>query len=315
MGLISRVSSRTYSMDLKELLSYKPDTDANKGAKAPEKDDSAFKAPLAKKPRQVLGQTPDPYGNLSATPGHTPRKLMAAGTPFHRPGNTPRLDLVPPQMTPNSNRADSTPKIYPTSAQLQARNGGGTSFPDHVETVTADPNHRVVQDDTINEDARLEELLEKLEAEQAQADPATKVPLVEDEKAARRLIKDLKRKFTDNQGARVKSEDPNKFWKSEMDLATVLEHMRGFATAWEFYSLLDYNLFKSIFIPLMSHPNVDITVSLISLLQELTDTLDESQVEKQEEALIALTELAKTLFNEEFNFLTLLVQLLNRLDE
>ena len=40
-------------MDLKELLSYKPDTDANKGAVATDKKDDVFKAPLAKKPRQV----------------------------------------------------------------------------------------------------------------------------------------------------------------------------------------------------------------------------------------------------------------------
>lgn len=311
-------------MDLKELRKYQPDTDAgmtrleNEKKEILNKDDSAFKAPLAKKPRKLLGSTPDPYANISATPGHTPRTVMTKGTPYRRPaGHTASLDLVPSSMTPNSSKMDSTPKIYPNAQQMnaqQAQNGnfGGVGG-DSVEYMDEDSGDNFQGQE--DEDERLQNLLEKLEQEQEAADEATKVPLIEDEKAARRLIKDLKRKFTTNQSARVKSEDPNKFWESEIELNTVLDHMRGFATAWEFYPLLDQNLFKTVFIPLMAHPNVDITILTISLLQELTDTLDETEVEEQEKAILSLTEFSKIMLHEDFNFITLLVQLMDRLDE
>merc|ERR1711988_1443765 len=114
---------------------------------------------------------------------------------------------------------DSTPKIYPTNAQLNAQNKNGA---DEVEYMNEEDSENIYQGQE-DEDERLQNLLEKLEQEQEAADESTKVPLIEDEKAARRLIKDLKRKFVANQSARVKSEDPNKFIESEIELHTVLD--------------------------------------------------------------------------------------------
>merc|ERR1712127_286136 len=82
-----------------------------------------------------------------------------------------------------------------------------------------------------------------------------------------------------------------------------------------FYPLLDHNLFKTVFIPLMAHPNVDITILTISLLQELTDTLDETEVEEQEKAILSLTDFSKIMLHDDFNFITWLVQLMDRLEK
>jgi len=163
-------------MDLSELLSYKPVTSSNTKSSDP---DDVFKAPELKRPRQ-LAEAPSPYANISATPGRTPRKIMAAGTPYVSRNAAAQLDMVE-NMTPQNNGFKSTPyhgvtpKVYPTEEQEQV-------------------NEEKVQEQTpLTENDRLASLLEKLEQENAALDPKAQIPVLETANEAKRLLINLKK--------------------------------------------------------------------------------------------------------------------------
>ncbi|XP_071823758.1 beta-catenin-like protein 1 [Apostichopus japonicus] len=93
-----------------------------------------------------------------------------------------------------------------------------------------------------------------------------------DDAALRKMILNFEKKVFRNQEMRIKFADqPEKFMDSELELNDAIQELHVIATIPEMYHhLVELNAVKS-FIQLVSHENVDISIAVVDLLQELTD--------------------------------------------
>lgn len=130
-----------------------------------------------------------------------------------------------------------------------------------------------------------------------------------DSTSLKQLLVSFEKKITKNQKMRIKfADEPEKFMESELELHKEIEEMHVVAASPELYPILvQTNAINSI-LGLITHENTDISIAIISLLQELTDV--DTITEQQEHTLPFVDALAK-----DPPGLELLVQNLFRLDE
>jgi len=128
-----------------------------------------------------------------------------------------------------------------------------------------------------------------------------------DVSTVKRMILSLEKKINQNQLQRVKfSDKPEKFMESEVELDEEIKKLHILATSPTLYpELVRLNTIPSL-LSLLSHENVDISVDIVDLLNELTES--DILVECKE----AVTFIESLLDNE---ILELLVQNLSRFDE
>lgn len=140
-----------------------------------------------------------------------------------------------------------------------------------------------------------------VESEEADGD-------VLDEVGLKKLILLFEKKNLKNQEMRIKfPENPEKFMESELDLHTVVQDLKAVATVPDLYPILvELHGVPSI-LELLAHPNTDIAVAVVDLLQELTDV--DILGESREGAEVLLEALRKQ------QICALLVQNLERLNE
>lgn len=102
-----------------------------------------------------------------------------------------------------------------------------------------------------------------------------------DETALKRLLAQFERRVLKNQELRVKFNDnPTKFMDSEMELFEVVQEMHVMSTQPELYHMVvDQNVVPT-FLGLLSHENTDISCAAVSLLQELSDLDDVTEIEQ-----------------------------------
>eukprot|EP00904_Undaria_pinnatifida_P000363 jgi/Undpi1/10327/HiC_scaffold_28.g12777.m1 len=123
----------------------------------------------------------------------------------------------------------------------------------------------------------------------------------------KQLLLLLERKINRNQMMRVKfPEQPEKFVDSEVELDTAVKSLSVVAAAPELYpALVDAGAVTSL-LGLLTHENTDISISVLLLLQELTDS---DVLSEREEASVIVDAIVDK------QGLELLVQNLSRLDE
>ncbi|KAJ8041931.1 Beta-catenin-like protein 1 [Holothuria leucospilota] len=129
-----------------------------------------------------------------------------------------------------------------------------------------------------------------------------------DDAALRKMILNFEKKVFRNQEMRIKFTDqPEKFMESELELNDAIQELHVIATIPEMYHhLVELNAVKS-FIQLISHENVDISIAVIDLLQELTDV--DSLTDNEQDAGILIDALL------EDQVVATLVTNLDRLDD
>nr|XP_043608435.1 beta-catenin-like protein 1 [Erigeron canadensis] len=93
-----------------------------------------------------------------------------------------------------------------------------------------------------------------------------------DIKTLKKLVLSFERRFHENIAARLKfPENPEKFADSEIELHQDIENMKILAGAPELYpELINLNAVPSL-MDLLNHDNTDISIDVVSLLQDLTD--------------------------------------------
>lgn len=144
-------------------------------------------------------------------------------------------------------------------------------------------------------------ILNYVENEDAEGD-------VLDEVGLKKLLLVFEKRNLKNQEMRIKYPDnPEKFMESEVDLHSVIQELKGVATVPDLYSVLvELHGIPSI-LELLAHPNTDIAVAIVDLLQEVTDV--DILGESSEGAEILIEALRKQ------QVCALLVQNLERLNE
>lgn len=167
----------------------------------------------------------------------------------------------------------------------------------------ADATRALIQSDVepqISEEER-QNILRYVEQEEATGETL-------DENGLRKMILIFEKRNLRNQEMRIKfPENPEKFMESEIDLHGMIDEMKVVATVPDLYSILvDLNAIPSL-LELLAHQNTDISVSVVDLLQELTD------VDILHESLDGANVLIDSLRKQQA--CALLVQNLDRLDE
>ncbi len=111
-------------------------------------------------------------------------------------------------------------------------------------------------------------------------------PTVEvlDAGGVKRMLLSLEKKVLRNQEMRIKFPDlPEKFMESELELNDELQKLHIIATVPEYYPVLVETRVLATLLGLLGHDNTDISLTVVDLLQELTDvdTLSENQEEAE----------------------------------
>ncbi|KNC33203.1 hypothetical protein FF38_12726 [Lucilia cuprina] len=121
-----------------------------------------------------------------------------------------------------------------------------------------------LMDPELTEEERLN-ILKYVESEEAEGD-------VLDEQGLKKLLLVFEKKNLKNQELRIKYPDnPVKFMDSEVELHSVIQELKAVATVPDLYPLLvELNGVASL-LELLNHPNTDISVAIVDLLQEVTD--------------------------------------------
>lgn len=128
-----------------------------------------------------------------------------------------------------------------------------------------------------------------------------------DEITLKRILVNLEKKIHRNQELRVKfADNPSKFMDSECELFDCLQELHPLSTQPELYSLVIEMKMIPLLVGLLSHENTDISISVISLFDELTDTDDSEERE-------SVTSMITALLNEQL--ILHLVSQLDRLNE
>lgn len=119
-------------------------------------------------------------------------------------------------------------------------------------------------DPELTEEERLN-ILRYVESEEAEGETL-------DEQGLKKLLLLFEKKNLKNQELRIKYPDnPVKFMDSEVELNAIIQELKGIATVPDLYPLLvDLHGIPSI-LELLAHPNTDIAVAVVDLLQEITD--------------------------------------------
>ncbi|KAI9579263.1 beta-catenin-like protein 1 [Glossina fuscipes] len=155
-------------------------------------------------------------------------------------------------------------------------------------------------DPELTEEQRLN-ILKYVESEEAEGE-------VLDEQGLKKLLLVFEKKNLKNQELRIKYPDnPGKFMDSELELHDMIQELKAVAAVPDLYpTLVELNGIPSI-LELLSHPNTDVAVAIVDLLQEITDVdiLNESS----EGAIILIDALRKQ------QICALLVQNMERLNE
>ncbi|XP_075146700.1 beta-catenin-like protein 1 [Haematobia irritans] len=155
-------------------------------------------------------------------------------------------------------------------------------------------------DPELTEEERLN-ILKYVESEDAEGE-------VLDEQGLKKLMLVFEKKNLKNQELRIKySDNPVKFMDSEVELHSVIQELKAVATVPDLYPLLvELNGIPSL-LELLNHPNTDIAVAIVDLLQELTDV--DILGESSDGAEVLIEALRKQ------QVIALLVQNLERLNE
>lgn len=129
-----------------------------------------------------------------------------------------------------------------------------------------------------------------------------------DEFMLKKMILQFEKKALKNQEMRIKFLDtPEKFMESEVELHEAIQELHAVATVPDLYPVLVQQQAVTSLLDLLSHENTDISVTIVDLLQELTD------IDIMHESNDGANILIKALFDH--NICALLVQNLERLDE
>ncbi|XP_071440545.1 beta-catenin-like protein 1 [Hetaerina americana] len=146
-----------------------------------------------------------------------------------------------------------------------------------------------------------DKILELVENEETDVD-------ILDESTLKRMVLLFEKRALKNQEMRIKFPDlPEKFMESELELHEILQELHAITTVPDLYPLLvELQAIPSL-LELLAHENTDIAVSVVDLLQELTDVdiLHESK-EGADALMDALLQ---------YQACALLVQNMERLDE
>jgi beta-catenin-like protein 1 len=129
-----------------------------------------------------------------------------------------------------------------------------------------------------------------------------------DEAGLKKMMLLFEKRVLKNQEMRIKfPEQPEKFMDSEIDLHEVIQQLNAVSTCPDLYPLMvELNGIPSL-LELLSHPNTDISVSVVNLIQELTD------IDILHESMEGAEKLIEALRKQQA--CGLLVQNLERLDE
>lgn len=129
-----------------------------------------------------------------------------------------------------------------------------------------------------------------------------------DEAGLKKMMLLFEKRVLKNQEMRIKFGDqPEKFMDSEIDLHEVIQQLHVVSTCPDLYPLVvELNGIPSL-LELLAHPNTDISVSVVDLLQELTD------IDILHESIDGAEKLIESLRKQQSS--ALLVQNLERLDE
>ncbi|CAF3329780.1 unnamed protein product [Rotaria socialis] len=129
-----------------------------------------------------------------------------------------------------------------------------------------------------------------------------------DETSLKRMLSQLEKRISKNQEMRIKYPDqPEKFMDSEIELNDAVQELHAVATQSDLYHVLVNMNGINLLMGLLTHENTDISIAVISLLQELTDV--DTLTESEEQATMLIDALA------EQQIVSLLVQNMDRLDE
>ncbi|XP_037948494.1 beta-catenin-like protein 1 [Teleopsis dalmanni] len=209
-----------------------------------------------------------------------------------------------PESTPKRpNEEDDDPPEVPTKREkrmkriAQAKEAADFVKPQAVDRVPGDLsllNPELTEEDRMN-------ILKYVESEEVDGE-------VLDEVGLKKLILLFEKRNLKNQEMRIKYPDnPEKFMESEVDLHMVIQELRGIAIVPDLYPLLVELHGVSSLLELLAHPNTDIAVAIVDLLQEVTDMDILGESEEGAEALI------EALRRQQL--CALLVQNLDRLNE
>ncbi|CAF0819294.1 unnamed protein product [Rotaria sp. Silwood1] len=129
-----------------------------------------------------------------------------------------------------------------------------------------------------------------------------------DETSLKRMLSQLEKRISKNQEMRIKYPDnPEKFMESEIELNDAVQELHIIATQSELYHVLVNMNGITLLMSLLTHENTDISIAVISLIQELTDV--DTLTESEQQATFLIDALA------EQQIVSLLVQNMERLDE
>ncbi|CAF0938658.1 unnamed protein product [Adineta steineri] len=129
-----------------------------------------------------------------------------------------------------------------------------------------------------------------------------------DETSLKRMLSQLEKRISKNQEMRIKYPDhPEKFMDSEIELNDAVQELHAIATQSDLYHVLVNMNGISLLMSLLTHENTDISIAVISLIQELTDV--DTLTESEQQAAFLIDALA------EQQIVSLLVQNMDRLDE
>lgn len=119
-------------------------------------------------------------------------------------------------------------------------------------------------DPELTEEERLN-ILKYVENEEAEGEML-------DEQGLKKLLLVFEKRNLKNQELRIKYPDnPVKFMDSELDLHTVLQELKTIATVPDLYPVLVELHGLHSLLELLAHPNTDIAVAIVDMLQEVTD--------------------------------------------
>ncbi|CAF0842197.1 unnamed protein product [Rotaria sordida] len=129
-----------------------------------------------------------------------------------------------------------------------------------------------------------------------------------DETSLKRMLSQLEKRISKNQEMRIKYPDhPEKFMESEIELNDAVQELHIIATQSDLYHVLVNMNGITLLMSLLTHENTDISIAVISLIQELTDV--DTLTESEQQATFLIDALA------EQQIISLLVQNMERLDE
>lgn len=129
-----------------------------------------------------------------------------------------------------------------------------------------------------------------------------------DEATIKKHILSFEKKVTKNQEMRIKFLDqPNKFMESELELHEEIQKLHVLATAPEYYGVFVRLNSVATCLNLLNHENSDISIGIVDLLQELTDS--DTLIESEDQADLLVDALL------DGQLMTVLLQNLHRLDE